>query len=119
MGRTRENGIKQAIVGADILREEGNIDERVIRIIERHTGAGIPADEAEKLGLGSRDLIPETLEEKIVAHADNLFSGTIRIPVQNVVEMYRKKGLDRAADRIMVLHSYLSGVCGVNVDNIT
>jgi tRNA (cytidine56-2'-O)-methyltransferase len=118
IGRTRTNGIEHAVEGAKILREVGNIDEKVILIVERHTGAGIPADEAEKLGLGSKDFIPVTLEEKIVAHADNLYSGTTRTTLAEVVGRYRKKGLDKAADRIVNLHRELSAICGVDIDSI-
>ncbi len=118
IGRTRTNGIEHALQGAKILTEVGNIDERVILIVERHTGAGIPADEAEKLGLGLKDFIPVTLEEKIVAHADNLYSGTTRTPLAEVVGRYRKKGLDKAAERILNLHRELSAICGVDIDSI-
>lgn len=118
IGRTRTNGIDHAVEGAKIIKELGNIDERVILIVERHTGAGIPADEAEKLGLGLRDFVPVTLEEKIVAHADNLYSGTTRTPLAEIIERYRKKGLDKAADRIVNLHRDLSAICGVDIDSI-
>ncbi|MEM0156821.1 MAG: tRNA (cytidine(56)-2'-O)-methyltransferase [Thermoplasmataceae archaeon] len=118
IGRTRVNGIEHAVTGADILRGLGNIDDRVILIVERHTGAGIPADEAEKLGLGFKDLMPVTLEEKIVAHADNLYSGTRRTSLAEVIEKYRKKGLDKAAERIVNLHRELSVACGVDIDSI-
>jgi hypothetical protein len=95
-----------------------NIDQRVVRIVERHTGAGIPRREAVALGLGNIDYMPETIEEKIVAHADNLMSGTRRIKVSEVTESYRKKGLDDAASRIAALHSELSALCGADLDTL-
>lgn len=47
------------------------------RVCERHTGAGITADEiiAQHLPIvPPRDLLPETLEEKLVCYADKFFS---------------------------------------------
>ena len=44
---------------------------------ERHTGAGITADEivAQHLPIEPpRDLLPETLEEKVICYADKFFS---------------------------------------------
>ncbi len=117
IGRISTNGICHALVGARMLKEM-NIDQRVIKIVERHTGAGIPKREAIALGLGNVDYVPETLEEKIVAHADNLMSGTRRIKVSEIIESYRKKGLDEAASRIAALHSELSALSGADLDNI-
>ena len=59
------------IKSAEILRKEG-IDEKIVRIAERHFSAGLTAEEARKLGLPPKDYMPETLEEKIVSFADNL-----------------------------------------------
>ena len=117
LGRVSTNGIYHALVGARMLRDM-NIDQRVVRIVERHTGAGIPRREAVALGLGNIDYMPETIEEKIVAHADNLMSGTRRIKVSEVTESYRKKGLDDAASRIAALHSELSALCGADLDTL-
>ena len=47
------------------------------RVCERHTGAGITADEiiAQHLPIEPpRDLLPESLEEKVVCYADKFFS---------------------------------------------
>ena len=47
------------------------------RVCERHTGAGITADEiiAQQLPIvPPRDLLPESLEEKVVCYADKFFS---------------------------------------------
>jgi hypothetical protein len=35
--------------------------------VERHIGAGIPATEAERLGLPKRGYLPQIFEEKIVS----------------------------------------------------
>lgn len=62
------------IKSAEILRKEG-VNEKIVRIAERHFSAGIDADDARKLGLLPKNYMPETLEEKIVSFADNLAMG--------------------------------------------
>lgn len=62
------------IKSGEILRKEG-VDERIVKIAERHFSAGLTADEAEKLGLEPKDYLPKTIEEKIVSFADNLAIG--------------------------------------------
>ena len=60
---------------AEILRREG-FDEKIVRIAERHFGAGISEEDAKKLGLPVKSYMPETIEEKIVSFADNLVFGS-------------------------------------------
>lgn len=115
IGRTRTNGIDHALVGSRML-DELRVDERIVRIVERHTGAGIPAVEAAGLGLPERDFIPLTPEEKIVAHADNLLSGTERISLKDLLKRYEAKGLGEAGERIASLHEELSGLAGTNLE---
>ncbi len=117
IGRTMTQGIDHAYRGADILREL-RIDNRIILIVERHTGAGIPVEEAVQLGLPERDFIPLTLEEKIVAHSDNLFSGTVKIKLNDVLAKYKEKNLLAAAERIEDLHKKLSHIIGSDIDSI-
>lgn len=66
--------ILHSLLGAEILRNEGL--ERHALACERHTGAGISAEEIinQQLPLPHKDLIPQTIEEKIVAYADKFFS---------------------------------------------
>ena len=71
IGRSQTHGILHAVEGVRIARRIG-LPLSILYIIERHLGAGIAKEEAVKLGLPEKDYIPETLEEKIVAHADNL-----------------------------------------------
>ncbi|MDD1652956.1 MAG: HDIG domain-containing protein [Methanomicrobiales archaeon] len=74
IGRSRSHSIAHAQEGARILRQMG-IREEVVRVAERHIGAGLTADECSLLGLLPRDSLPRTLEEQIVANADNLVQG--------------------------------------------
>ena len=72
--------IAHGIIGAEMLRAYGQshgIDlETFARICERHTGAGITAEEvrAQGLPIPERDYLPETPEEKLVCLADKFFS---------------------------------------------
>lgn len=71
--------------GGKLLRNEGN--EALARICERHTGTGLSVSDFEKRGLSVPpvELIPETLEEKIVCYADKFYSKS---------SLYRLKTVD-------------------------
>jgi uncharacterized protein len=84
IGRGGTHAIDHAQRGADLLREKG-FPERVVRIVECHTGAGLTADECTLLGLAPRDCIPQTIEEKIVTHADNLIAGSTRVTIDESI----------------------------------
>lgn len=90
IGRSRTHGIEHGVVGAEILRELG-FDEKLALIAERHIGAGITKEEAIELGLPPKDYLPITLEEKIVAHADNLIFGTKRVEIDDVIKKFEKR----------------------------
>lgn len=66
--------IRHGVLGAELLRAEGL--PRHARVCERHTGAGLSCAEIERqnLPLPHIDLLPETIEEKIVCYADKFFS---------------------------------------------
>ncbi len=51
---------------------------RLARVCARHTGTGLTAEVIRRQGLPlpEEDLIPETVEEKIVCYADKFFSKT-------------------------------------------
>jgi uncharacterized protein len=109
IGRARSNGIDHAVAGAEIAQAFG-LDARIVRIIRRHIGAGIPKDEAERLGLPSEDYLPETAEEMIVAHADNLVDDTERISIDERIRRMRARGFDSdAIDRMIRLHNAVMG----------
>ena len=99
IAKTSTMGIDHALKGSQILQEM-NIDHRIVGIVMKHTGAGITKEEARKLSLPDLDYIPRTLEEMIVAHADNLVIGNRYAHVEVIQEMYRKKGLLEAAERL-------------------
>jgi tRNA (cytidine56-2'-O)-methyltransferase len=117
IGRCRTHGIRHAVVGAEIVRAEG-FPESLATIVERHIGAGLSAAEAASLGLPERDFMPLTLEEKVVAHADNLTSGESRRRVAEALSDLARRGLEGPAVKVMRLHKELSSLCGTDVDDI-
>ena len=84
IGRGRTHSVLHAQTGADTCRAVG-LSEPIARIIECHTGAGLSADECTLLGLLPRDCIPRTIEERIVAHTDNLVKGTILVTIDEMI----------------------------------
>ncbi len=121
IGRSRTHGIGHAAASADILRKRG-LDESLVRIVERHIGAGIDTGEAKELGLPPGNYMPETLAEKIVAHADNLIThnerGPARWKLSDAVERERGKGNEAQAIRMEKLHRELSELAGIDLDEI-
>jgi uncharacterized protein (TIGR00295 family) len=117
IGRSKTHGIKHAVEGAKIAKKLG-LPTEIINIIERHIGAGLLADEAEKLGLPEKDYIPVTLEEKIVCHADSLIDNNERKPIEYEVERALSEGHNEYAKRLVVLHKELSELCGIDVNKI-
>ncbi len=117
IGRSRTQGIMHGVEGAKIATELG-LSKTLVNIIERHLGAGIPKEEAGALGLPMKDYIPTTLEEKIVAHADNLIDNDRIHPIEKEVEKALKKGQTKHAERLMNLHKELSDLSGINLNDI-
>ncbi len=66
--------ICHGVIGAEMLRAEGL--PLHARVCERHTGAGLSLNEiiTQHLPLPHIDLLPETLEEKVICYADKFFS---------------------------------------------
>ena len=117
IGRGRTHGIEHAVEGANVARELG-LPEALEHIIERHIGAGIEMQEAVKLGLPARDYIPVTLEEKIVAHADNLAGKHGKLRLRDVILDLEKKGVPQIIPRMEALHRELGELAGTDLDNI-
>ena len=98
IGRSKTHGITHAIEGVKIAEKYG-YNQDVLNIIERHIGAGITEEEALKLGLPKKSYLPQSLEEKIVAHADNLVSGSKEVNIDFVIEKWIRK-IDDSEDNI-------------------
>lgn len=117
IGRSITQDPHHAHLGAELLRGEG-VDARIVAIVERHTGAGVQPTEAPILGVPTKDYTPQTLEERIVAHADNLYSGDRRLTLDDVRAKYLAKGLPEAFARIETLHQTLCEICGVDLESL-
>lgn len=90
IGRSETHGLNHAVVGRKIAEKYGYSDA-ILDIIEHHIGAGITESEAANLNLPVKSYVPKTLEEKIVAHADNLISGTAEVDIDYVINKWNKR----------------------------
>ena len=122
LGRSVTQDVRHAGIGADMLRGDqqrgARWPEAVVLCVERHTGAGIDAVEARTLGLHAKDYTPRTLEEKIVAHADNLYSGPRRLGLEEIRAKYEAKGLPGAWRKIEALHRELNVTLGADLASL-
>ena len=120
IGRSVTQDIRHATLGAAMLRQDAaqgsTWPEAVVLAVERHTGAGIDAQEAEALRLPVRDYTPRSLEERIVAHADNLYSADRRLTLDAVQAKYEAKRLPEAWEKVRRLHEALEAQLGVDLD---
>lgn len=98
IGRSKTHGISHAVEGAKIVKQYG-YPEEVQNIVEKHIGAGITEEESVKLGLPKKSYIPQTIEEKIVAHADNLLSGTKDVDIDFDIAKWKRK-IDKPEENI-------------------
>lgn len=117
IGRSRTHGITHAIEGVKISNKLG-LSRDIRNIIRNHIGAGITREEAIERGLPAEDFIPDTLEEKVVAAADNLTYGDSRQSIRDHMENMRSQGIIEGAERSLSLHKELSGLCGMDLDEL-
>ncbi len=113
IGRARTHGIRHGVEGAKILR--GMRLGSFAGFAERHLGAGIPAGEARELGLPPRDLMPRSLEEKIVTYADKLLMGSRSAYYERALEWFRSElgPTHPAVERFKLLHAEIQGLASV------
>ncbi|MEA2054161.1 MAG: TIGR00295 family protein [Candidatus Thermoplasmatota archaeon] len=116
IGRVKTHGIQHIAEGAKIAKRLG-LPEKVVLAIERHGGAGIDKDDAIKLGLPPSDYTPRTLEEEIIAHADNLTGNGYRT-IDDVVKKFEEKAGRKATEKVIKLHEKLSELCGIDVGDL-
>ena len=117
IGRSKTHGLSHAIVGCEIAEKLG-LPGDIISIIRNHIGAGITREEAMARGLPPEDYIPLTIEEKIVAAADNLAFGDELQTIQQLEQNIRRQGIDEAVERCVALHKELSKMCGIDLDEL-
>ena len=105
IGRSRTHDIRHGVEGV-ILAKEFGLDDKIVDIIRTHIGAGITPEDTVSLGLPPDRYIPLTLEEKIVAHADNLVEDETTVSISEKVEILSKKGREEnIIERIIHLNN--------------
>jgi len=111
LGRSVTHSVEHGAVGGELARGLG-LPVAVVRIVERHVGAGIPVGEAEEMGLPVGVYVPESLEEKVVCYADKLAKGDGEVAYGvTVAEMVEKHGGDHPAiGRMWALHGEITGM---------
>lgn len=100
--------IRHGIIGAELMRSIGLPD--IASVCERHTGSGLTAKEIAEAGLPLPhiDLVPVSLEEKLICYADKFFSKSGNPNEEKTLERVRKsmaKFGEEALDRFNALHT--------------
>lgn len=94
IGRGKTHGVDHGIAGEKLLAAH----PRHARVAACHLGAGLTKKESRNLGLPARDYQPATLEEKVIAHADNLIFDTQRVSLDDACQrLQRRIGPDHPA----------------------
>jgi hypothetical protein len=65
--------------------------------------AGLTASEAADRGLEARDLLPETLEEKVVCVADRMTRGSKPLDLEGARQRLRSMDMPAALERFEVM----------------
>ncbi|MBO5599824.1 MAG: HDIG domain-containing protein [Candidatus Methanomethylophilus sp.] len=117
IGRSVDHSIMHAYLGTQIAEKKG-LPKCLVEIIRKHTGAGLDDEDVREMGLPPGDYMPATLEEKIVAHADNMVSDNRVVSYRHSVDKLRFKGAERGALRVEMLHKELSNLFGRDLDTI-
>jgi len=96
--------IAHGVIGAELLRNEGLPHHALV--CERHIGVGLSIEdiEAQGLPLPLRDMLPQTLEEEIIAYADLFFSKTRK--GMRTIEKIRKSLARYGAEKVVVFDSW-------------
>ena len=100
------------ILGRTILEQHGLY--RHALVCERHVGVGLCAEEIERLNLPLpvREMLPRTIEEKIICYADKFFSKENDASgkeknITEIMAILRRYGMDKVL-RFQVMHDDLT-----------
>lgn len=127
VGKAKTMGIEHALKGAELVSIY-NPPKLLLKIIENHVGAGIPKEEAERVGLPPRDYLPGTIEEKIVSFSDKLVErNKVILPKiarsrlseslgENHPATQRFDELSRVFTNIDMVRDYLEKIIGHKID---
>jgi len=117
LGRARDHSILHAMIGAEMAEDLG-LSPKIVEIIRKHTGAGLDQQDIDEMNLPQGDYMPKTVEEKIVAHSDNMVSDNMVVNHMHSVDKLLMKGSRRGAEKIERLHLELSKLYGEDLDVI-
>ncbi len=95
-------------LGKELLEKEGLIRHGLV--CERHIGVGITAEEIEnkRLPLPKRDMVPISIEEKIICFADKFFSKDSEFLLkEKPIEIVRKNIARYGDEKIKVFEEWL------------
>jgi len=101
--------LQHGIIGARLLEESGLPAHA--RVCERHTGVGLTAIEIEQanLPLPRRDMLPETLEERIICYADLFYSKDPNKHHQaKSIDKVRKQLNGFGRDKVLIFDRWLA-----------
>jgi uncharacterized protein len=86
-------------LGAEIMRKEG-FDKHAL-VCERHTGMGLAKKKIiqNKLPVPQRDMLPETLEEKLICFSDKFFSKS-KLDSIKTIKQIKKHLLKHGTDSV-------------------
>lgn len=100
--------IRHGIIGGEMMREIGL--PGIARVCERHTGSGLTAKEIAEAGLPLPhiDLVPVSLEEKLICYADKFYSKSgnpnEEKSLERVMKSIEKFG-EESLQRFLQLHA--------------
>ena len=114
VGRTVTHSIAHAVEGVKIAKKY-NFNEKILSIIENHIGAGISKEDAKELGLPIKNYFPKTIEEKIVANADNLLAGDKKTSIKGLYNKLLSQNNKDAAKRVMNLYDEITNLAGIKL----
>lgn len=103
--------ICHGIAGRKILEGEGLHSHALV--CERHTGSGLTVEDIvrQNLPLPHRDMLPISLEEKLICYADKFFSKSGNLTeekdVNTVINLMKRHGQD-TLERFLELHRMFS-----------
>jgi uncharacterized protein len=118
IGRSQSHNLDHGIIGAKLLKKEG-LPERMISIVENHIFAGISKEETSEFDLPWKDFLPKSLEEKIVAYADNISKRKDILGTNQVIKRYSRhlNELHPIIQRVWVLHAEIESLIGEPMEN--
>ena len=99
--------IRHGVLGAEILRQEGW--DEIAPFCENHIGVGITKDDVinQNLPLPQRDMVPQTIEQQIVAFADEFFSKSQKdLTTPDSIEKIREGLLRYGAEKVEIFNQW-------------